>query len=100
MLKRKRAFQKIPGAMITSMPLRGRTIPTSMTSPHTDRTAWKARMISLTGNRAPVNKGFTLIEILLVLFLLSIVAAVTLPQFSRSYEQLTLQDATNDIAYL
>ena len=45
-------------------------------------------------------KGFTLIEILLVIVLLMIVTAMAIPSFTQSFAQLQLRDATNDIAYL
>lgn len=47
-----------------------------------------------------MNKGFTLIEVLLVIVLLTIVTALAIPRFNQSYAQLQLRDLTNDIAYL
>lgn len=44
--------------------------------------------------------GFTLIEILLVVLLLSIVVLVSVPNFSRTYTQLRLTDAANQMQYL
>jgi len=45
-------------------------------------------------------QGFTLIEILLVVFILSVVAAVAVPNFSRTYSNLELKRKTEDVAYL
>ena len=44
--------------------------------------------------------GFTLIEIILVLLLFSIIAAITIPNFSQTYKTLTLKKTADDLAYL
>ncbi len=46
------------------------------------------------------SKGFSLIEILLVVILLSIVAVLIIPNFSQSYESLILSKTTESIADL
>ena len=46
------------------------------------------------------KSGFTLIELVLVVVLLSVVVSVSLPSFRQSYKKLLLERTTNDIAYL
>ena len=46
------------------------------------------------------KKGFTLLEIWLVIILLAVAAAMAIPSFTRSFGQLELQDAANNLAYL
>src|SRR3989338_7485961 len=46
------------------------------------------------------RKGFTIIEILLVIVLLTVAAAMTIPNFTRSFDKLELRDAANKLAYL
>ncbi len=46
------------------------------------------------------SRGFTLIEILLVVVLISVISAIAVPNFSQPYKNLQLKTATNDIAYL
>lgn len=42
-------------------------------------------------------RGFTLVEILLVILILGILAGAALPRFSRTYQQLQWQKATEDL---
>ncbi len=49
---------------------------------------------------AIAKSGFTLIELALVVVLLSVVAAVSLPSFRQSYKKILLERTTNDLAYL
>ena len=46
------------------------------------------------------QKGFTLVEILLVIVVLLMVTAMAIPSFTQSFAQLQLRDTTNDLAYL
>ena len=45
-------------------------------------------------------RGFTLIEIILVVVLLLIIAALAIPNFSHTYTTVELQTSTQDLAYL
>ena len=45
-------------------------------------------------------RSFTLVEIILVVLILSIVAGLAVPNFSRAYEQILLKKSTEDLAYL
>ena len=44
-------------------------------------------------------KGFTLIEIILVVIILSIIAGFSIPNFLPLYKSLQLQNTANDLAY-
>lgn len=46
------------------------------------------------------KKGFTLVEMLLVVVILGVLAAMTVPNFSKSFFGLKLQETTNNISYL
>lgn len=46
------------------------------------------------------NRGFTLIEIILVVALLTVVLAVTIPNFDSSYKSLQLRSTVDHMAYL
>jgi len=44
--------------------------------------------------------GFTLVELILVVFILSIIAGLTMPNFSHMYEGIQLKKAAEDLAYM
>jgi len=46
------------------------------------------------------KKGFTLLEIWLVIIILAVAVAMTIPSFTRSFGQLELRDTANHLAYL
>ena len=50
--------------------------------------------------KSAATNGFTLIEIVLVLVLLTVLAAVSLPNFSGSFRNIILQTSANQIASL
>ncbi len=50
--------------------------------------------------RGRMYKGFTLIEILLVILLLTIVIGITIPNFSSSHKTLLLRTTVDHLAYL
>lgn len=47
-----------------------------------------------------MNKGFTFIEIILVILILSVIVAITVPNFSRTYGTFQLKKTANDLAYI
>ena len=50
-------------------------------------------------NKTQGVRGFTLIEILLVVLLLSVITGLAVPNFSQSYSNFQLQKFTEDLAY-
>jgi prepilin-type N-terminal cleavage/methylation domain-containing protein len=46
-----------------------------------------------------LRKGFSLIELLLVIVLLSIVAGLSLPQFKKTYQRSVLNNAVSQLVY-
>ena len=56
-------------------------------------------MSTLSGTR-DYRRGFTFVEILLVVGLLGVVAAMSLPNLSQSFGQVQLRTAAGDVAYL
>jgi len=61
----------------------------------------KARMILLIGSKKIIDqKGFTLIEILLVLVLLTVIIGLVIPNFSSTYNSLQLKRMVQDLGYL
>ena len=55
-------------------------------------------MISQTGN--PLNKAFTLIEMLLVLIILGVIAGISAPFYGSSYGSMALRKSSDDVANL
>lgn len=45
-------------------------------------------------------QGFSIIEVLLVVIILSVVAGLAIPNFSRSYHQFHLKNAADELAYV
>ena len=45
------------------------------------------------------NRGFTLIEILLVVVIMAVIAVLAVPNFSRTYAGIELRKAADDLAY-
>jgi prepilin-type N-terminal cleavage/methylation domain-containing protein len=46
----------------------------------------------------PGNSGFTLVEMLLVVTLIGVMAAIAVPRYSRSFEHLKVRSAAYDVA--
>ncbi len=46
-----------------------------------------------------ISRGFTLIEMMLVVVILSIIIAATVPNFSKGYERFQLRQITDDIKH-
>lgn len=46
------------------------------------------------------NQGFTLIELLLVIVVLAVITALSVPNFSKSFTQLELKKTAQNIAYI
>jgi prepilin-type N-terminal cleavage/methylation domain-containing protein len=46
------------------------------------------------------HKGFTLVEIIIVVLLLSVIAGLTVPSFRKTYQSIILKNAAVDLAYL
>ena len=48
---------------------------------------------------SPISlRGFTLIELILVVFLIAVIAAAAVPNFSRTYQQMVLRQTADDLA--
>lgn len=47
-----------------------------------------------------LNRGFSLLEILLIVVILIIIASIAIPNFSPTYTKFQLQETTQDITYL
>ncbi len=56
--------------------------------------------IHMSNFRRHTRKGFSLVEIILVVLILSVIAGLTIPNFSNTYKKFQLQRATRDLAYL
>ena len=46
------------------------------------------------------TQGFTFVEIILVILMMGVIAAMAIPNFSRTYLRFQLQQCTEDLAYL
>jgi prepilin-type N-terminal cleavage/methylation domain-containing protein len=46
------------------------------------------------------SRGFTLIEIILVVIILTVVTGLTVPNFSKTYKKFLLKTATDEIAFI
>lgn len=57
-------------------------------------------MISGIGSMLLSRKAFSLIELLLVIVLMGVVAAVSVPNFSKTYGRMQLKQAAEDVQYL
>jgi type II secretion system protein H len=55
---------------------------------------WKAVMMSPIGEK---SKGFTLIEILLVIVIIGVLVSMAVPNFSKEYARFQLNAAANDL---
>lgn len=51
-------------------------------------------------NKQQKQSGFTLIEVILVVIVLSVIAAVTIPNFSTSYRHFQLKSAAEQLMYV
>ena len=50
--------------------------------------------------RIDKGAGFTLIEVILVVLILSVIAGLTIPRFSSTYNRFILQKSVEDLAYI
>jgi prepilin-type N-terminal cleavage/methylation domain-containing protein len=57
-------------------------------------------MISLTGRNYKKRSGFTLIEILLVVLILTVIMGVAIPNLSQTYKKVHMQKVVQDIRYI
>ncbi|VAW18006.1 hypothetical protein MNBD_BACTEROID05-137 [hydrothermal vent metagenome] len=50
--------------------------------------------------RCSISKGFSLIELILVVLLLSVIAGLTVPNFKQSFSNLKLNQTAKDLSYV
>lgn len=60
----------------------------------------RVKMILSIGPKKNRQAGFTLIEMILVVIVLSVIAGFAIPSFSKTYAYIELQRAAQDLAYL